>query len=80
MLRGRKVIDEEQRTIFLRKRIQRADDFDINSTIENKFYITNTAFIFDYQLEFSSISYKVYYHRKNYSVYSRSISAASRKV
>ena len=46
------------------------------TTIEDEFYITNTAFIFDYQLEFSSISYKVFYHSKNCSVCSRLISAA----
>ena len=39
----------------------------ISTTIESEFYITNTAFIFDFQLEFSSIAYKVYYHSKNYS-------------
>ena len=80
MLMGGKAIDVEQRTIVLRKRIRRADDLNINSAIENEFYIINTAFILDYQLEFSSIAYKVYYHSKNYVVYSRSSSAASGKI
>ena len=79
MLNGSKAIDEERR-YSLRKRIRRADDLNINTTIENEFYITNTAFVLDYQLEFSSIAYKVYYYSKNYSVYSRSISAASGQV
>ena len=72
VLEGRKAIVEEQRTTVLMKRARRAEDLNINSTIENEFHITNTAFILDYQLEFSSIAYKVYYHSENYSVYSRS--------
>ena len=40
------------------------DDLIIYSKIESEFYITNTAFILDYQLEFSSISYKLHYYNK----------------
>ena len=43
MLRGRKAIDEEQRTTVLMKRIRRADDLNKNTTIESEFHITNTV-------------------------------------